>query len=1016
MMSGCAQRACISVHCNVESRVACREKGSDHLCFVISNTGNRRPYSSFYGPSASSSSSPPPSHSSGHQRPRSPYFDPPSSSSTSGFFSASTSEDDAMREPGSSSAPAGPQHQSNPHPTRAGGGGGGSSGSGGLSNLSPQQLQEMAQRQQRQIDSQQQLLVAKEQRLKYLRQQDYKQQQMAAEYERLRRLREKVEAQELKLRKLRALRGQANHGSSNGGPPANAAVLADLESIRSLFGEKEKELTVAVRKVDELTHQLEDLRSGRVNNIYPPQVMELERLRRELAYRKQLNEQQNNMISQQRAQLSMGQEEMIKIDNRILELQDRLARKRMMNQQLANQINAATTAKQAQLRAIQQGMNKNKNNKPVSTVEPFQRQMSSEQHLQDDLQNKLNKNEPSDPKYQTLPFGTKFGGPMPPPGAYSKNQKIEQLKMEKENNNVQFADNLPTPPPPLSSSTSSGMAFNRHSSGASSGNGHAMDSQGNYNQTLASNANDPRAIDSITKPISSVAPVFSVSTSGATPGTQSLSRPTDLFPPTPDNYNLAPKSQSTPIDLRESPDSSNKPKPALPPKPLVSKGNNNGAQPPPYVPAPPPDGSRKSEMTNEDETAITIRGNQVYETTSNLSVSAHPEEGTSVDDDSPTQSDDTESHRLNGGGMQVNNHNVHISINRRIEMPPAFHFPEDQTPPSDLIANDFSRDMADNAGMYPMMNQIYKEFDHLSIEERNQLLARSLEEEEYLVPEIESDHEPVTKPPGILRKKDKPPSRGRRNICFDALALLLDASLEGEFDLVQATAQKITNLSAANDEGITALHNAICAGHFDVVKFLVEFGCDVNAQDADGWTPLHCAASCNNLPMIQFLVEHGACIFATTFSDQETAAEKCEEDEEGYLGCSEYLLDIQEQLGTMNNGEVFAVYDYQKVNADELCLAQGDKLVVLRRGDEVEEDWWWSTLKKQGDQSTGPEGYVAKNLLGLYPRVKPLHSGNSNNGNPPPQSGQMSESSDSDKQDEDKDKVPSSTSSGSASS
>lgn len=46
------------------------------------------------------------------------------------------------------------------------------------------------------------------------------------------------------------------------------------------------------------------------------QLVELERLRRELAYRKQLNDQQNNMISQQRAQLSMGQDEMIKIDNR----------------------------------------------------------------------------------------------------------------------------------------------------------------------------------------------------------------------------------------------------------------------------------------------------------------------------------------------------------------------------------------------------------------------------------------------------------------------------------------------------------------------------------------------------------------------------------------------------------------------------------------------------------------------------------------------------------------------------
>jgi apoptosis-stimulating of p53 protein 1 len=54
-------------------------------------------------------------------------------------------------------------------------------------------------------------------------------------------------------------------------------------------------------------------------------------------------------------------------------------------------------------------------------------------------------------------------------------------------------------------------------------------------------------------------------------------------------------------------------------------------------------------------------------------------------------------------------------------------------------------------------------------------------------------------------------------------------------------------------------------------------------------TPLHCAASCNNLAMVRFLVEHGACIFATTLSDHETAAEKCEEDEEGFDGCSEYL-------------------------------------------------------------------------------------------------------------------------------
>ena len=151
----------------------------------------------------------------------------------------------------------------------------------------------------------------------------------------------------MKLKKLRALRGQPDNANVYNN---NANLLTDLESIRLLFNEKEKELALAVVKVDELTAQLEELRSGKVNLNYPPQVVELEKLRRELAYRRQLNEQQNNMIAQQRAQLNMGQEEMARIDRRIAELQDRLTRKRMMNQQLANQINAATTAKQAQLR------------------------------------------------------------------------------------------------------------------------------------------------------------------------------------------------------------------------------------------------------------------------------------------------------------------------------------------------------------------------------------------------------------------------------------------------------------------------------------------------------------------------------------------------------------------------------------------------------------------------------------------------------------------------------------------
>lgn len=46
---------------------------------------------------------------------------------------------------------------------------------------------------------------------------------------------------------------------------------------------------------------------------------------------------------------------------------------------------------------------------------------------------------------------------------------------------------------------------------------------------------------------------------------------------------------------------------------------------------------------------------------------------------------------------------------------------------------------------------------------------------------------------------------------------------------------QVRDVNASNDEGITALHNAICAGHLSIVRFLVEYGCDVNAPDSDGW-------------------------------------------------------------------------------------------------------------------------------------------------------------------------------------
>ena len=83
----------------------------------------------------------------------------------------------------------------------------------------------------------------------------------------------------------------------------------------------------------------------------------------------------------------------------------------------------------------------------------------------------------------------------------------------------------------------------------------------------------------------------------------------------------------------------------------------------------------------------------------------------------------------------------------------------------------------------------------------------------------------------------------------------LDAALEGELETVKKAVAELTDASKSNDDGITALHNAICAEHFDVVRYLVEdVGADVNAPDSDGWTPLHCAASAENVDIVKYLV------------------------------------------------------------------------------------------------------------------------------------------------------------------
>ena len=55
---------------------------------------------------------------------------------------------------------------------------------------------------------------------------------------------------------------------------------------------------------------------------------------------------------------------------------------------------------------------------------------------------------------------------------------------------------------------------------------------------------------------------------------------------------------------------------------------------------------------------------------------------------------------------------------------------------------------------------------------------------------------------------------------------------------------------------------------------------------------------------------------------------------------------------------MYAVFNYNAQNSDELTFVDSDCLQVLRKGDEHEKDWWWTRL---GDR----EGYIPRNLLGV---------------------------------------------------
>ncbi|XP_029303130.1 relA-associated inhibitor [Cottoperca gobio] len=214
----------------------------------------------------------------------------------------------------------------------------------------------------------------------------------------------------------------------------------------------------------------------------------------------------------------------------------------------------------------------------------------------------------------------------------------------------------------------------------------------------------------------------------------------------------------------------------------------------------------------------------------------------------------------------------------------------------------------------------------------------------------------------ILRRPKREQKHSGKHARLSPLILLLDGALVGELETVQRAVQEMNDPSQPNDEGITALHNAICGGHYNVVDFLVRIGANASAPDSHGWTPLHCAASCNDRPLCEFLVRNGAAVMAITESDGATSSQKCDPYAVGFDECESFLREMEEAMGVENSGVLYALWSYPAQAADELSFKEGDMITILQKAEVA--DWWWASL-------CGREGFVPNNYFGLFPKVRP---------------------------------------------
>uniref|UniRef100_A0A8C1PP00 Tumor protein p53 binding protein, 2b n=1 Tax=Cyprinus carpio TaxID=7962 RepID=A0A8C1PP00_CYPCA len=871
------------------------------------------------------------------------------------------------------------------------------------------ELQEMASRQQQQINAQQQLLATKEQRMRFLKLQDQRQQQQqVSEQDKLRLLRENAENQEAKLRRVRALKGQVEQKRIS-----NSKLVEEVEQMNGLFQQKQRELVVAVSRVEELSRQLDMLRGSKMDVPHeagPSSSGELERLYKELQLRNKLNQEQSAKLQQQRENLNKRNLEMSTMDKRVAELRERLWKKKAALQQKENLPSSQPTVP-SRVAAVGPYIQTT----PPPPVPPRQEILVKPaypdgtatlpkplpkpttgmciylQYLQptapitpdSSFPNSISMCQssgrtfgkvpppvPSKPK-PALPGQSTFSKPPYSTGTFPGKTKPANQKppmpLPSHNNTLP----LPLPPKPdtlpaatvrpftsdtlAGTETSTPTTLHKPQTVAASSiysmyTQHSTLGKGYQGQSTLTRS-QPRLYG---KPV--------IPSNG---GQQFLMQDSSYLEKTgvldgdqvDQGNNMAPASSS--VDGQEV---ERVPRPLSPTKLLPFLSNSHRLQSDADLEAlrkrlhhaPRPLKKRGSITESEGPGGPNIQKLLYQKTTlAAMETTLTPATFFQTESEDGCRPVADESTRPPEGHCDTT---IPEYEKEDEELTPPPTGPKDSPPKEE-------QEVYGPAAPEPYVEE-YPPYPPPPYPSMTEQEGPGEDSVNMKAPEVTGQ---VMLPPGKrtnLRKTASDRINHGMRVRFNPLALLLDSSLEGEYDLVQRIIYEVEDPSLPNDEGITALHNSVCAGHTEIVKFLVQFGVNANAADSDGWTPLHCAASCNNVQVCKFLVESGAAVYATTYSDMQTAADKCEEMEEGYAQCSQFLYGVQEKMGIMNRGIVYALWDYDAESADELSFKEGDCLTILRREDSEETEWWWARCADN-------EGYIPRNLLGLYPRIKP---------------------------------------------